>query len=79
MHNVHILTHLAAFLRLIKDNFVYMATLEDLVFNKTRDVQIVSQLMDILNYFQHSCPVPHVYSSVSIYGISNRYTGQYSA
>ena len=76
MHTVHILTHLAAFLQLIKDNFVHMATLEDLVFNKTRDVQIVSQLLEILNYFQHSCPVPHVNSSVSIYWIFNGYTGQ---
>ena len=35
-----------------------------------RGVEIASQLLDILAYFQHCCPAPHiyfVYSSVSIF------------
>ena len=43
-----------------------------------RDVEIVSQLLDILAYFHHSCllPIYFVYSLVSIYRTFTRFIGQ---
>ena len=45
-----------------------------------RGVEIVSQLPDILAYFNHSCPAPYIlyiqYSSDSIHHTFTRFTGQ---
>ena len=46
-----------------------------------RGMEIVSQLPDIMAYFQHSClaPIYFVYSSVSIYQTFTRFIGQFPA
>ena len=46
------------------------------------DVEIVSQLLDILDYLQHPCPTPHtciVYSLVLIHQTFTRFIRQCSA